>query len=91
MKNYYYDRTQKENINKQEDILNTNILSPINGPIPLKDIATISEKQTQTEIFHKDGKETIQITAEASNEDLSKVNTAVNKAMTDLDLPGGAK
>ena len=56
MKSYYYDRTQKENINKQEDILNTNILSPINGPIPLKDIATISEKQTQTEIFHKDEK-----------------------------------
>ncbi|MBY0037486.1 efflux RND transporter permease subunit [Bacillus cereus] len=82
---------KKENINKQEDILNTNILSPINGPIPLKDIATISEKQTQTEIFHKDGKETIQITAEASNEDLSKVNTAVNKAITDLDLPSGAK
>ena len=45
MKNYYYDRTQKENINKQEDILNTNILSPINGPIPLKDIATISENK----------------------------------------------
>ena len=43
--NYYYDRTQKENINKQEDILNTNILSPINGPIPLKDIATISENK----------------------------------------------
>ena len=45
MKSYYYDRTQKENINKQEDILNTNILSPINGPIPLKDIATISENK----------------------------------------------
>lgn len=82
---------KKENMNKQEDILNTNILSPINGPIPLKDIATISEKQIQTEIFHKDGKETIQITAEASNEDLSKVNTEVNKAINDLDLPSGAK
>ena len=81
---------KKENINKQEDILNTNILSPINGPIPLKDIATISEKQTQTEIFHKDGKETIQITAEASNEDL-KVSAEVNKAIADIDLPSGAK
>ena len=59
--------------------------------IPLKDIASISEKQTQTEIFHKDGKETIQITAEASNKDLSKVNTEVNKAINDLDLPSGAK
>ena len=76
--NYYYDRTKKS-ITKQEDILNTNILSPINGPIPLKDIATISEKQLQTEVFHKDGKETIQITAEASNEDLSKVSTEVTK------------
>ena len=82
---------KKENINKQDDILNTNLLSPINGPIPLKDIASISEKQTQTEIFHKDGKETIQITAEASNKDLSKVNTEVNKAINDLDLPSGAK
>lgn len=27
---------KKESITKQEDILNTNILSPINGPIPLK-------------------------------------------------------
>lgn len=44
---------KKENMNKQDDILNTNILSPINGPIPLKDIATISEKQTQTEISIK--------------------------------------
>ncbi|EEM61618.1 Acriflavin resistance protein [Bacillus thuringiensis serovar monterrey BGSC 4AJ1] len=70
---------KKESITKQEDILNTNILSPINGPIPLKDIATISEKQLQTEVFHKDGKETIQISAE------------VNKAITDLDLPSGAK
>ena len=40
---------KKASINKQEDILNTNILSPINGPIPLKDIATISEKQLQTD------------------------------------------
>lgn len=82
---------KKESITKQEDILNTNILSPINGPIPLKDIATISEKQLQTEIFHKDGKETIQITAEASNEDLSKVSAEVSKAIADLDLPSGAK
>ncbi|MFF1994807.1 efflux RND transporter permease subunit [Bacillus mycoides] len=82
---------KKASINKQEDILNTNILSPINGPIPLKDIATISEKQLQTEIFHKDGKETIQITAEASSEDLSKVSAEVNKAIADLDLPNGAK
>lgn len=44
---------KKENINKQDDILNTNLLSPINGPIPLKDIASISEKQTQTEISIK--------------------------------------
>lgn len=82
---------KKASINKQEDILSTNILSPINGPIPLKDIATISEKQLQTEIFHKDGKETIQITAEASSEDLSKVSAEVNKAIADLDLPNGAK
>ncbi|WP_242236579.1 efflux RND transporter permease subunit [Bacillus cereus group sp. BfR-BA-01316] len=82
---------KKASINKQEDILNTNILSPINGPIPLKDIATISEKRLQTEIFHKDGKETIQITAEASSEDLSKVSAEVNKAIADLDLPNGAK
>ncbi|PGQ08566.1 multidrug transporter AcrB [Bacillus cereus] len=82
---------KKASINKQEDILNTNILSPINGPIPLKDIATISEKHLQTEIFHKDGKETIQITAAASSEDLSKVSTEVNKAIADLDLPNGAK
>ncbi|KXY32036.1 multidrug transporter AcrB [Bacillus cereus] len=82
---------KKASVNKQEDILNTNILSPINGPIPLKDIATISEKQLQTEIFHKDGKETIQITAEASSEDLSKVSAEVNKAIADLDLPTGAK
>ncbi|WP_336991808.1 efflux RND transporter permease subunit [Bacillus toyonensis] len=82
---------KKENINKQTDILNANILSPINGPIPLKDIATISEKQLQTEIFHKDGKETIQITAEASSEDLSKVSAEVNNAITNLDLPSGAK
>ena len=47
---------EHKSITKQEDILNTNILSPINGPIPLKDIATISEKQLQTEVFHKDGK-----------------------------------
>ncbi|MEK4911119.1 efflux RND transporter permease subunit [Bacillus sp. FSL E2-8887] len=82
---------KKASVNKQEDILNTNILSPIKGPIPLKDIATISEKQLQTEIFHKDGKETIQITAEASSEDLSKVSAEVNKAIADLDLPTGAK
>ncbi|MEY8350314.1 efflux RND transporter permease subunit [Bacillus cereus] len=82
---------KKENINKQEDILNTNILSPVKGPIPLRDIATISEKQLQTEIFHKDGKETIQITAESTAEDLSKVNTEVNKAISELDLPSGAK
>jgi len=79
---------KKVNITKQEDILNTYILSPINGPIPLKDIATISEKQLQTEVFHKDGKETIQITAEASNEDLSKVSKEV---IANLDLPSGAK
>ena len=36
-------------------------------------------------------KETIQITAEASNEDLSKVSAEVNKAIADLDLPNGAK
>ncbi|MEN1938827.1 efflux RND transporter permease subunit [Paenibacillus sp. 102] len=82
---------KKEKISNKEDILNSNILSPITGPIPLKDIATISEKRLQTEIFHKDGKETIQITAEATNEDLSKVNTEVNKAISELDLPNGAK
>ncbi|WP_410984626.1 efflux RND transporter permease subunit [Bacillus cereus] len=82
---------KKEQINKKEDVLNTNILSPITGPIPLKDIATISEKQLQTEIFHKDGKETIQISAQATNDDLSKVSAEVNKAISELDLPTGAK
>ncbi|WP_439743296.1 efflux RND transporter permease subunit [Bacillus pseudomycoides] len=82
---------KQEKISNKEDILNTNILSPIAGSIPLKDIATISEKRLQTEIFHKDGKETIQITAQATNEDLSKVNTEVNKAISELDLPNGAK
>lgn len=81
---------KKENINEKNDILNANILSPISGPIPLKDIATISEQQIQTDIFHKDGKETIQISAEATNEDLSKVSAEVNKAIAELDLPAGA-
>ncbi|WP_242144967.1 MULTISPECIES: efflux RND transporter permease subunit [unclassified Bacillus cereus group] len=82
---------KNEKINNKEDILNTNILSPITGAIPLKDIATISEKQLQTEIFHKDGKETIQINAVAANDDLSKVSAEVNAAIAKLDLPTGAK
>lgn len=81
----------QERINKKDDILNSNIVSPVNGPIPLKDIASISEKQLQSEIFHKDGKETIQISAEATEDDLSKVNTEVNKSIKELDLPNGAK
>ncbi|MDM5187174.1 efflux RND transporter permease subunit [Bacillus sp. DX4.1] len=82
---------KQEHINKKDDILNSNILSPVSGSISLKDIASISEKQLQTEIFHKDGKETIQISAEATDDDLSKVNTEVNKAIKELDLPNGAK
>lgn len=75
----------------KDAILNSNILSPITGLIALKDVATISEKQIQTEIFHKDGKETIQVTAEAKGEDLSKVSAEVNTAIADLKLPDGAK
>lgn len=70
---------------------------------PIGEISINNEKTTimiehkkeninkQTEIFHKDGKETIQITAEASSEDLSKVSAEVNNAITNLDLPSGAK
>ncbi|MGG2093677.1 efflux RND transporter permease subunit [Bacillus sp. S13(2024)] len=82
---------EKTNIHNKDAILDSNISSPLTGLIPLKDIATISEKQIQTEIFHKDGKETIQVTAEAKGEDLSKVSTDVNTAITNLKLPNGAK
>lgn len=82
---------KKDDINNKDAVLNLSILSPTTGPIPLKDVATLSEKQIQTEIFHKDGKETIQIIAEAKGEDLSKVNADINNAIAKLELPDGAK
>lgn len=82
---------QKPDIHNKDAILDSNILSPVTGLIALKDVATISEKQIQTEIFHKEGKETIQVTAEAKDDDLSKVSKDVNTAITNLKLPDGAK
>ncbi|MCP1122425.1 efflux RND transporter permease subunit [Bacillus sp. 3103sda1] len=82
---------QKTDIHNKDAILDSNILSPVTGLIALKDVATISEKQIQTEIFHKEGKETIQVTAEAKDDDLSKVSKDVNTAITNLKLPDGAK
>ncbi len=81
----------KENTNSKQSILDMYIMSPETGPIQLKDVASIEEQQVKTQIFRKDGKETIQVTADIDAKDLKAVGNEVNTAIAKLDLPKGSK
>lgn len=84
------DYEDQEYKNK-EAILNTIITSPVAGPVKLSQVAAIKEEKIKTEVFHKEGKETIQISADITGEDVKKIGLDVNQAMSKLDLPEGAE
>jgi hydrophobic/amphiphilic exporter-1 (mainly G- bacteria), HAE1 family len=78
-----------ENVENQTDLLNSTIVSPMVGPIKLKDLVTIKEEQTQTSFFHSDGKEYYEVTAVITGKDLKKVSIDVDKAVNDLNFGKG--
>jgi hydrophobic/amphiphilic exporter-1 (mainly G- bacteria), HAE1 family len=73
------------------EILDTMITSPLAGPVKLKEVANINEEKIKTIVFHKDGKESIRVTAEIVSEDIKKVGTELNKMIAKLNLPDDVK
>jgi hydrophobic/amphiphilic exporter-1 (mainly G- bacteria), HAE1 family len=80
------DHKDHEFFSKNE-MLDTMITSPLAGPIKLKEVANVNEEKIKTLVFHKDGKETIRVTAEIVSEDIKKVGTELNKMIANLNFP----
>ncbi|WP_110113841.1 efflux RND transporter permease subunit [Bacillus sp. CGMCC 1.16541] len=83
-------RMNKEGLTTKEALLDTTIMSPIAGSMKLRDVATIDLEEIKTQVYHQDGKETIQVTAQINEEDLQKVGIEVNTMVKELELPDGA-
>ncbi|MGM0837777.1 MAG: efflux RND transporter permease subunit [Bacillota bacterium] len=79
-----------EGLDTKEELLALKLASPVAGPVELRDVATVMEQNIKTQIFHKDGKETIQVSAEIVGEDVRKIGLEVDTIIKDLDLPDGA-
>ncbi|MBS2968199.1 efflux RND transporter permease subunit [Metabacillus sp. KIGAM252] len=75
----------------KQDILDSPVYSQTAGPIPLKQLAAIEEREMKSLIYHKDGKETIQISGEIAGEDMAKIGSEISTILSKLDLPAGAK
>ncbi|MGG4488112.1 efflux RND transporter permease subunit [Metabacillus idriensis] len=73
-----------------KQVLNTYVTSPVAGPVQLKQVAEIEEQEIKTQVYHQDGKETIQISGEISAEDLKTAGMKIDQMTKEIDLPEGA-
>ncbi|MFY4774201.1 efflux RND transporter permease subunit [Metabacillus sp. RGM 3146] len=74
----------------ENELLNSFIYSQA-GPIPLKKIANVEKQDIKTMVYHKDGKETVQVTADITGKDLRAVGTKIDELIKKTELPAGAK
>jgi HAE1 family hydrophobic/amphiphilic exporter-1 len=80
----------QKGLDTKEKLLALKLASPVAGLVELRDVATVMEQNIKTQIFHKDGEETIQVSAEIVGEDVRKVGLDVDTMIKSLDLPDGA-
>lgn len=78
-------------IKGKQDLLNSFIISPFAGAVPLSQVATMVEQESNTTILHKDGKEYIQISAAIADKDSKKVGMDLNQMIEKLELPSGVE
>ncbi|TYR78624.1 efflux RND transporter permease subunit [Priestia megaterium] len=74
----------------KDKVLDTYVFSPVAGPVQLKELAKIEEKEIKTQVYHQDGRETIQVTGEISAEDLRASGKKIDEIIHKIDLPKGA-
>lgn len=60
------------------------------GPVPLSEIATVTEVETPTSVTRVDGVRSATVSVAPAGQDLSGLTTELTTAMDDLDLPVGA-
>ncbi len=61
------------------------------GPVPLRDIATIEERESPTSITTEQGRRTATITVPPASDDLTVATASVNAALEEAALPEGAR
>lgn len=71
--------------------LNERAQDVLGDPIPLSDVAEVTEDTTPASISRTNGSRSITITGTPTGDDLGAVNAAVQQAIADTDLPPGVK
>ncbi|WNB91905.1 efflux RND transporter permease subunit [Bacillus sp. NEB1478] len=78
-------------VNDREDLMSSIVLSPVKGPVALKDVADLTLKPAKSQVFRKDGKEYLQVTGMITDENVKKVNLDVSNVVKELEKPDGVK
>ncbi|MFC0190447.1 efflux RND transporter permease subunit [Fictibacillus aquaticus] len=78
-------------VSDREDLLSLPVMSMVKGPVALKDVADITLEPAKAQIFRKDGKEYLQVTANITDKDVKKVNLEVATLIKKLEKPDGVK
>jgi hydrophobic/amphiphilic exporter-1 (mainly G- bacteria), HAE1 family len=81
-----YDLTD---VKDRDDVLNTTVLSPVKGPVTLKNVAELSLQPAKSQVFRKDGKEYLQVTGIITDKNVKKVNTDIANILKNIDKPAG--
>jgi hydrophobic/amphiphilic exporter-1 (mainly G- bacteria), HAE1 family len=76
-------------VKDRDDLLNTTILSPVKDPVALKDVADLTLEPAKAQIFRKDGKEYLQVTAIIDDQNVKKVNADVAAVLKKMEKPAG--
>jgi hydrophobic/amphiphilic exporter-1 (mainly G- bacteria), HAE1 family len=76
-------------VKDRDDLLNTTILSPVKGPVALKDVAELSLQPAKAQVFRKDGKEYLQVTGIITDKNIKKVNADIANILKNIEKPAG--
>jgi hydrophobic/amphiphilic exporter-1 (mainly G- bacteria), HAE1 family len=76
-------------VKDRDDLLDTTILSPVKGPVALKDVADLKLQPAKSQIFRKDGKEYLQVTGIITDQNVKKVNADVAAILKEIEKPAG--
>lgn len=76
-------------VTNRDDLLKTTILSPVKGPLLLKDVADLELRPAKSQIFRKDSKEYLQVTGIITDKNVKKVNADVAAILKELEKPAG--
>ncbi|WP_029253045.1 efflux RND transporter permease subunit, partial [Paraoerskovia marina] len=72
------------------EALEQTVLPSAAGPVPLSEVATISEVEAPTSVTRVDGVRSATVSVTPAGQDLSGLTTELTTAMDELDLPPGA-